>query len=107
MEYVLRRLLANAEAARRLRIAASKLPIEDEHCTSDDGKRGVWREAWRAAHSRHNEQVKANEAERKSIHTALEWFHKYYDPQTVADRELLKEFKRIKSGQIPRAEADN
>jgi hypothetical protein len=62
-----RALWANAIAARRLRAAASKLPVEDEYVTSDDGKRGVWRQAWAAEHSRHKARILAVSEERKAL----------------------------------------
>lgn len=78
------KLKALCEAARRLRIAAEKLPTEDEAEFTERG--GIrWREAWRGHHSKFSLRAEAIDRERKVLVSARE---------AALDLEQLQETER-------------
>lgn len=85
-----RELHATLRSQRRLRRAIVKAPIEDEHVMSDDGRRGTWRQAWLAEHSKLRLRIQALDVERKTLETLHVLAVKRELPDLVERYEKLK-----------------
>jgi hypothetical protein len=84
-----RDLDATLRAQRRLRAAINKAPVEDEYVKSDDGRRGTWRQAWQAEHSKLRMRLDAIDKERKTLVDLHRMAHERELP------ELVEEMKRV------------
>lgn len=97
-----RDLQTTLRALRRLRAAINRAPVEDEYVKSDDGRRGTWRQAWQAEHSKLGLRIKALEVERKVVESLHGHAVKREEPELVGRMEKAVSTLRRRKGRLSR-----
>lgn len=84
-----RMVLALLRCQSRLRDDVVDAPVEDEHVTSADGRRGTWRQAWLAEHSKLRLRKEVIAEMRKTLGQLVQMAEKREMPETVKRYERL------------------